>query len=150
MKPALNWARSLVWRWRQNEEMKARTTDAYLTYSSPNTAHSCSFSSAHLATWEGGEEEDGGGRNVDNVTWKTTLMEKHISFSLLTINPSSLVGLFLFNCIFYVHVNGEKSWNRKSSCIVACSFHQVKQSKSQRYVHVICNSLMCKSSHLRN
>lgn len=81
MNPVLNWARSLVWGWQQNEEVKAKTTDAYQTYSSPNTAHSCSFSSAHLATWEGGEEEDGGGRKVDNVTawknqhwWKNTLL----------------------------------------------------------------------------
>lgn len=34
--------------------------------------------------------------------------------------------------------------------IVASSFHRIKQSKSQRYFHVICNSLLCKHSHLRH
>ena len=38
---------------------------------------------------------------------KKTLMEKHIDFSISTINPSSLVGLSLFDCIFHNQKHSE-------------------------------------------
>lgn len=47
-------------------------TNPYLTYFSPNTGCSCSFSSAHLATWEGEEKEDD--NNVINVVLKLWLV----------------------------------------------------------------------------
>lgn len=143
MKPVLNWARLLVWGWQQNEEVKAKTTDAYQTYSSPNTAHSCSFSSAHLATWEGGEEEDGGGRKVDNVTaWKNQHWWKN---TLLFLYQLLIHHLWLVCPFLTVYSTTKSTLN-----IVASSFHRIKQSKSQRYFHVICNSLLCKHSHLRH
>lgn len=126
MKPVLNWARSLVWGWQQNEEVKAKTTDAYQTYSSPNTAHSCSFSSAHLATWEGGEEEDGGGRKVDNVTaWKNQHWWKN---TLLFLYQLLIHHLWLVCPFLTVYSTTKSTLN-----IVASSFHRIKQSKSQRY-----------------
>ncbi len=42
----------------KNGEVKVEMINPYQTYSSPSTGCSYSFSSAHLATWEGGQEED--------------------------------------------------------------------------------------------
>lgn len=85
----------------------------------------------------------GRGRKVDNVTaWKNQHWWKN---TLLFLYQLLIHHLWLVCPFLTVYSTTKSTLN-----IIASSFHRIKQSKSQRYFHVICNSLMCKHSHLRH